>query len=98
MRRLLSAARLHERFAEGRTYFEAPVLANCSDDRLRERHAITDVQAQAWRLNDAGQHEAAAKLYEDAAGRWEALGGYDDSARDARHMARRCRRGERLGL
>lgn len=89
--------RLRERAAEGRRYFEPPLIANGGDHRLAERWAITDLQAQAWRLNDAGQHEAAAKLYEDAAGRWEALGGYDDFARDARHMARRCRRGERLG-
>lgn len=63
--------------------------------RLRERFAIDELQCRAHAANEAGQHEEAAALYDDAAARWEALGGYGDFASGARHMARKCRRLEK---
>lgn len=77
---------------EGRSYFEEyrPPMPP-SRERLRERWAIQDIQAQAWVLRETDP-AAAAALYDQAAARWEALGIYSDFASSARYEARRLRK------
>jgi len=92
-------SRLSDLHASGRNYFGASIVKPPSDGgeaRLRARWDIEARQRAARSLNNTGHHDAAAALYESCAIEWEQLGGYGDVAQDARHMAKRCRRGETL--
>lgn len=85
--------KLHEGRVEGRPYFHAGYSPDRPDaSRFQERTAITEAQVAALELARAGELERAAELYDAAALRWEALGGYSDHASDARAAARKLRR------